>query len=223
MLKDKRMAALCEAVRAGVTVCDVGTDHAYVPVELILSGKAPRCVITDISAPSLEKGVKNAKMARCGDKISAYCTSGTLGVPLESDTDIVIAGMGGELIAEIIAQDERLKREDLRFVLQPMSKAEALRAYLAENGFLITDEVRVDVSGRIYTVILCQYIGKPYVLTDKELWLGVYDRTDEPFDLFYKEKVLKSLEVKLSGLKSAENQSKDEIQRIKDIIRSITE
>lgn len=223
MLKDKRMALICEMVREGVTVCDVGTDHAYVPVELILSGKAPKCIITDISAPSLEKGVKNAKMAGCGDKIASYCTSGTIGVPIEAKTDIVIAGMGGELIAEILNQDGRLKEKELRFVLQPMSKAEVLRSYLAENGFLITDEARVEEGGRVYTVILCQYTGENYTLTDKELWLGRIERAEQPIDAVYREKVIKSLKIKLSGIESAENRDENAIVRLKELICTLNE
>jgi len=222
MLKDERLKTLCEAVRGGVTVCDVGTDHAYVPVELILSGKTPECIITDISAPSLEKGVNNAKMAGCGEKITAYCTSGTLGVAFDGETDIVIAGMGGELIAQIIEQDRRLKSPSFRFVLQPMSKAEELRCYLAENGFEMTDEVKIESGGRIYAVISCKYSGTPYSLTEREQLLGSFERKGDPLEKGYSDRVLSALKIRLKGLESAENRNEAEILCIKAQINAVS-
>ena len=221
MLKDDRLKTLCEAVRGGVTVCDVGTDHAYVPIELILSGKTPRCIITDISAPSLEKGVNNAKMAGCGEKITAYCTSGTLGVAFDGETDIVIAGMGGELIAQIIEQDAQLKAPSFRFVLQPMSKAEELRCYLAENGFEMTDEVKTESGGRIYAVITCKYSGATYTLTERQQLLGSFERKGDPLERGYTNRVLSALKIRLKGLENAENRNEAEISRLREQIDSI--
>ena len=223
MLKDERMKAIYSALREGVTVMDVGTDHALIPIELILSGKAPKCILTDISAPSLEKGVKNAKKALCGDKITAYCTNGTLGVPLEGETDVIIAGMGGELIAEIIEQDPRFKNEGIRLVAQPMSKAEVLREYLAKNGFEVTAEVKVESCGRIYSVISAFYTGNVKELSNKQAYLGFFINADDPLEDSYKNKVVKALRTKLDGLKSAEKVNEEEISELSSVIKEITE
>ena len=223
MLKDERMKAIYSALREGVTVMDVGTDHALIPIELILSGKAPRCILTDISAPSLEKGVKNAKKAQCGDKITAYCTNGTLGVPIEGETDVIIAGMGGELIAEIIEQDQRFKGENVRIVAQPMSKAEVLREYLAKNGFEASAEVKVQSCGRIYSVISARYSGKKTAISHRQAYLGFFINANDPLEDSYKNKVVKALKTKLDGLKSAENLNQDEISELSSVINEITE
>ena len=218
MLTDARMKVISEAVREGVTVCDVGTDHAHIPIELIKSGKAKRCIITDISAPSLEKGIANAKAEGCIDRISAYCANGTLGVPLDPVTDIIIAGMGGELISQIIGQDERLKDTAFRFVLQPMSKAEILRSFLADNGFKMTEEKKVESAGRIYAVILCAYEGDPYVISERERYLGVSHSVTDPLACEYAKRTRKAIETKLSGLMSAENKDEGEINALKALL-----
>jgi tRNA (adenine22-N1)-methyltransferase len=174
--------------------------------------------MTDISAPSLEKGVKNAKNAGVADKISAYCTNGTLGVPLDNDTDIIIAGMGGELIAQILDQDVRLKNGKFRFILQPMSKAEALREYLAENGFEITAEEKTEAVGRVYAVISCRYVGKTYELTFKDRFLGYGFDESRPLDRKYAEKILNAFNIKLKGLEAAEFKDTAEIEPLKSYI-----
>ena len=91
MLKDNRMRAIAEFIRDGATVCDVGTDHAFIPVHLLLSGKCKSAVITDISAPSLEKGVTNVKRNGLSDRVTAFCANGTLGAELDGVTDVIIA------------------------------------------------------------------------------------------------------------------------------------
>ena len=221
MIKDDRMRTIYGMVRAGVTVCDVGTDHAHIPIELILSGKAPRCIITDISAPSLEKGIANARIAGCGDKISSYCANGTLGVPLDNDMDVIIAGMGGELISDILRQDKRLRSNAYGFVLQPMSKPEALRSFLAENGFEMIDEVKTEALGRVYAVIKCRYTGKAYKLTEREIYLGCFTRSDAPLEKRYAEKVISSLETRLEGLKRSDTVNEAEISQLEHLISEI--
>ena len=220
MLKDERMKALYGAVRTNVTVCDVGTDHASIPIELILSGKSPRCIITDISAPSLEKGAMNAKSAGCSDKISAFCANGTLGVPLDDEMDVIIAGMGGELISQILDQDIRLKNSKYRFALQPMSKADELRSYLAQSGFEILSESKVKAVGRVYPIIVCAYTGKTYALDTVTRLLGFKSATNG-LEKEYAERVIKALSVKLDGIKSAENPDTLLIERLENEINEV--
>ena len=211
MLKDERLKAIVGMIRKGVTVCDVGTDHAYIPIELILTGVSDKCIITDISAPSLSKGVSNAQKNGCADKISAYCTNGTLNVPIEGKTDFIIAGMGGELISEILAQDVRLHNSEHRFTLQPMSKAEELRLYLAKNGFEIQREIKVESIGRIYPVINAKFTGKSYIPSDSVILLG-FDRAESELEKRFALRLLDTLKNKLSGIKNAEIPDKEQIE-----------
>lgn len=223
MIKDERMSAVLSLVRDGVTVCDVGTDHGYIPIELILSGRTRKCIMTDISAPSLEKGVRNAKNEHCDGKIEAYCTSGTLGVPFDATMDFVIAGMGGELIAEILEQDARLKNPNFGFVLQPMSKADVLRKYLADNGFDTQTEIKTVSCGRVYSVMRCIYSGVRRTLSIKERLLGGFAVANDKAEQAYAEKLLAASKVRLSGLQKADVKDEAEITDVTEQINVLEE
>ena len=200
MLKDNRMRAIAAFIRDGGVVCDVGTDHAYIPTELILNGKCTGAVITDISAPSLEKGIANVKKNGIGDKVRAFCANGTLGADLENVTDVIIAGMGGELISAILSQDARLKNEAYRFVLQPMSRAEELRIFLAENGFETETEIKVESEGRVYAVLCVRYTGKVFTADTRYILLGATPNAENEADIRYAEKLLHVLQIKKNGV-----------------------
>lgn len=227
MLKDERMAVICSMVRDGAVVCDVGTDHAIIPAELLKSGKCSRAVITDISVPSLEKGIKNIKKEGLEDKVSAFAANGTLGAELDGVTDIVIAGMGGELIAGIIAQDERLKSPGLHFILQPMSRAPQLRTFLYENGFEITDEKKASVERRVYAVINAEYTGvkKQHVLRDIYLGPGEFLSRENVSDKRYAEKELEQIKTKIRGIDSSAAPLKHAAERseLEGIAREISD
>ncbi len=200
MLKDNRMRVIADLVRQGATVCDVGTDHAFIPVELLLSGKCRSAVITDISAPSLEKGVTNVRKNGLSDKVKPFYANGTLGAELDGVTDVIIAGMGGELISEILSQDPRLKNEALRFILQPMSRAEELRLFLSENGFETESEIKVESEGRVYAVLSVKYTGNPFTADTRYILLGATPNAENEADKRYAEKLIRVLQTKKDGI-----------------------
>ena len=222
MLKDGRMETIYGMVRRGVTVCDVGTDHAIIPIELVKNGVCPSAIATDISAPSLEKGIRNIKKAGCASKIKTYCTNGTLSVPLEKEMDFIIAGMGGELIVKIISQDERLKDRNFRFILQPMTRAEELRTFLAENGFKMLKESKAEGDGRIYAVINAYYTGERYSISSMETLFGVTPAPQNELELRYAEKEEKRLNTKLIGLENSDTDASiAEKERTRELLSTV--
>ncbi len=148
----------CAELVEGDNVCDVGTDHGYLPAYLILSGKCSHAIAADINPMPLEAAKRTAAEAGVNDRMEFYLSDGLEGIPLDNVTDIVAAGMGGELIHKILtacAHTAKCKA----FILQPMTKAEFLRSSLAESGFEIIRE-KAAVEGRfVYTVMRCLYTG----------------------------------------------------------------
>ena len=142
-------------------VADVGSDHAYLPVWLYLNKRIKKAFATDISINSVEKIKRN---------ISRYNISHEIIVPVLSDglsafdnnfydageiTHIVIAGMGGNNIAQIIGSSTIAKQKIL--ILQPNTNIEFLREFLYNNKFNITDENLIVDNRRFYVAICAKY------------------------------------------------------------------
>ncbi len=215
MLKDSRMARIYATVRPSDTlgVCDVGTDHAHIPIELIKNGIVPFAIATDISRPSLEKGERNIAALGLCDRISTYVANGTLGVPLDGIGDIIIAGMGGELISSILLSDARLSSRQFHFILQPMTKHAELRDALARNGFETEHEYCTSDGERIYFIMSVYYTGNVRELSLRELILGVNTEPSEALTE-YAHRRLSQSERELSGVMSASHPSTDETERL---------
>ena len=147
---DKRLALCAEMVK-GNFVCDVGTDHAYLVSELLTSGKCTAAVAADINEKPLKAAENTLRAAGVLNKTKLIISDGLKNIPLENITDIVIAGMGGELIAKILSECDRLQGKNL--ILQPMTRSEKLIKFLFENGFEIISQKAVSDGKFFYTVI----------------------------------------------------------------------
>ncbi|MCM1022564.1 MAG: Nif3-like dinuclear metal center hexameric protein [Prevotella sp.] len=147
---DKRLQLCAEFVR-GERVCDVGTDHAYLVAELLSSGKCVTAAASDINEKPLAAARETLAKAGVSDRADIILSDGLKNVPESGITDIVIAGMGGELIAEILSDCGWLEGKNL--ILQPMSRADVLIRRLCEGGFEILAQRAVSDGKFRYTVI----------------------------------------------------------------------
>ncbi len=168
---DARLSAVASLVRDGVTLYDIGSDHAYLPASLLTQNKIPFAYICDVARGPLSKAEKTVNEYGVGDKCRLCLSDGMKSVDVIPPCDISIAGMGGELIASIIDACPDVRNPDVRLVLQPMTRGEELRKYLCENGFEILYEITV-FEGKYYTVISCRYTGNKYELSPSELLIG---------------------------------------------------
>ncbi|MDR1002738.1 MAG: class I SAM-dependent methyltransferase [Oscillospiraceae bacterium] len=146
-------------VRKGSVTADIGTDHALLPIWLLENGVCPFVYASDINEKPLETARRNIERHGLSDKITVLCGSGLERIETNAVSDIVIAGMGGGLIAEILSQAAWTKHSRYRLILQPMSKQAELRLWLGENGFDIVREIAVTDHGKDYTVICAEFSG----------------------------------------------------------------
>jgi len=154
---DKRLTAIAELVREGATVCDVGTDHAFLPCHLARTGKYGQIYACDLNPNPLE--IAKKQIQHQGVDVILFQSNGLENAPKADD--VIIAGMGGELIAEIIAgMPDGFRSAKLRLILQPMTRAEHLRQGLAENGFEIISEQVVQENNRRFTIIYAKLKGE---------------------------------------------------------------
>lgn len=167
-----RLSSALPFVREGCFFADVGTDHAYLPLYLCLTGKIRGAVASDIGKGPLSIAKANIKAYGLENKISTCLSDGLKELAPYAPEDIAIFGMGGELIASILSAVPFTKDERLRFILQPMTKTETLRAYLLGEGFEILDETLTKDEGRIYQTLSVAYDGKKRTCSPLALLVG---------------------------------------------------
>lgn len=155
---DGRLQAAADFVTPGGAAVDVGTDHGYLPVYLVESGRVKRALAADINSQPLESARRNIAEAGLEDQIGVLQTDGLDGIDLEQFTDVILAGMGGMLIAEIL--ERRMPLAGLNLILQPMTQAPFLRRWLCEKGFQILAETPAQAAGKVYAIINARYDGQ---------------------------------------------------------------
>ena len=169
---DKRLLSCAGYVRAGAVFADIGTDHGYLPIFLLHSGIATRAVLSDINRGPLSSAERNVSAAGLSDRCEFVLTDGASALSGKGITDYAICGMGGELIARIIEDAPHLKEDGVRLILQPMTKQEHLRGYLAKSGFSVLDECFSFDSGKYYLTLVAEYTGTVRTLSFGEAELG---------------------------------------------------
>lgn len=206
-----RLGAIAAYVSEGSRVIDVGTDHAYIPIYLVKNKKVVSCIATDINKGPLEKAKKNIEDYKL-DNITLKLTNGLEGIPADAGDVIMISGMGGYLIIDILSRAPELVKAAKKLILQPQQDISEVRKYLHQIGFQIKDENFVKDDDKYYTVIVATHGEENY---DKE-YEYIYGKCliEKKLPIF-KEWLVKKDE-KLKGIyKSLQNQSSEHIERRK--------
>ena len=168
----ERLKTCASLVREGAVLADVGTDHAYLPIYLLSEGKIERAVLSDINEGPLLKAKENVIANGYSERVSLVLCDGACALAESGATDYSVCGMGGELIASIISSAPHLKDKKIRLILQPMSKPEALRSFLFDNGFSILEERYSFDEGKYYVSMLAEYSGKKEEYTSFDACFG---------------------------------------------------
>lgn len=198
---DPRLSMIAEMVGTCISCADIGSDHGRLGAFLLQNRQCESIVLTDISAPSLDKARKLIALLGLEEKTGFCVGDGAKALDRHVDT-AVIAGMGGETIAEIIeGADGRL--DGARLILQPNVAAPYLRGRLNACGYRISREALVRDGRRIYIIIEaaegCQ------ALTDMEIEVGPVFLKEKPALL--KDYAAFRLRVARKALAGAENGS----------------
>ena len=179
---DNRLGAAFGFCRSGVVSVDVGCDHARLAAALALE-KNCRVIASDVKDGPLEA----AKRTLTELGVTSVETVKSDGLDeIDYADDVIICGMGGELIADI-AERCRFKSENTRFILQPMTKADVMRKRLYKAGFELLEEKTAEDSGKIYSVMLWRFTGVSREIDEIEALCG------KNRDRIYLEKVAEKL------------------------------
>lgn len=150
----ERLQAIAELIPYKETMADIGTDHGFLPVYLIETGRSPQAIAADISEDSLEKAVQLAREKNMEDALSTRLGNGLEIIDASEVDNIVIAGMGGILISEILGKEPEKTKSFKRLILQPRSKIGFLRKWLRDNDFTIVSETLVKEVDKICEIIV---------------------------------------------------------------------
>ncbi len=168
-----RLLTVANMVKNAHSVADIGTDHAYVPIYLIKNNRIQKALAMDINEGPLMRADENIKKFHLEDFIETRISNGLDKLKnYEADT-VIIAGMGGILINEILDRGKDRLTSVKNYILQPMTAIEETRKYLENNNFCITDEKLAKEDNKIYTVISAVQ-GKMNIDKDINYYIGEY-------------------------------------------------
>lgn len=147
-----RLLACCNFVAPGDRIADVGCDHGYLSIHLLLQGIASSAIASDLREGPLQSAVINAEKYGVRDKMQFFLSDGVRNIPRDFDT-LVCAGMGAHTMISILEDAPWLKDSKYRMILQCQIKTPMLRKYLSDNGWHITEESVLRDGKFLYTVM----------------------------------------------------------------------
>lgn len=207
-MNNKRLQKLFSLIPDGIGFADIGTDHGYVPAELAANGYPGEIFACDINALPLENARRTAEAQNVSERIAFLLCNG-ISPELDGHVDcVLIAGMGGDTICGILDRAEFLYLPGVRFLLQPMSKAEVLRYWLYNNGFDIHEEHIVPENGTLYTMFCASFTGKNCSVSELSYYLGAERlHSDKKLYVQQREALCRRLKSSLAGLSRSDDAS----------------
>lgn len=197
----------------GTRIADIGTDHAYIPIYLIENKKADYVIAGDICKGPVEIAKVNVEKHNLSDKIDVRLGGG-LSVLSEGDADtIIIAGMGGQLISEIIDNDLKISRS-CSLVLQPMNAQYELRKYLINNNFKIINEDIAVEGFKVYNIMNVSNGKQTEFKNDIEYHLPKYLKNHKYYKNLYDKKHREFTKV-INGLEHSKNTDTEKLKLYK--------
>lgn len=198
---------------SGNKIADIGTDHAYIPIYMIENNLAESFIAGDIRKGPVNIANNNVKKHNLSDKIEIRLGSG-LSVLKENEVDtIIIAGMGGILISEIIDNHINIARKSA-LVLQPMNGQYELRHFLHKNGFKITDEDICIEGFKVYNIINAVSGKQSQFKKDIEYHLPEYLKSNKHYKDLYNKKHREFVKI-INGLEKSNNTDKEKLELYK--------
>ncbi|RYL91591.1 SAM-dependent methyltransferase [Sporolactobacillus sp. THM7-4] len=169
----KRLRAVASFIPKQARIADIGSDHAHLPCVAIREGIVIRAVAGEVKEGPFRQAVSNVVEQKMTDAVSVRMGDG-LDVIERGEVDtIVIAGMGGELITEILERGLQKLTDENILILQPNIREPRCRLWLASRGWRITNEAIIEEEGHFYEIIRAERERSgPYLLTEEEQLMG---------------------------------------------------
>lgn len=207
----KRLQNVADMVTKGYIVADIGTDHGYVPIYLIKNGIVPKAYAMDINEGPLKIADKNIRLEGLQDKITTVLSDGMNEMTSGMAESVVIAGMGGDLIIDILNRGKNVKGIK-ELVLSPHKRVDLVRKYLLDNNWKITAENMVIDNNKYYTILKAAPEREESEYDETEIMYGrLLLLKKNPVLKQYLEKESKMYEEVLKKVKNSKNETKNSV------------
>lgn len=217
----RRLKAVAKAVTRGNVVADVGCDHAYISIYLIQEGYAPSVIAMDVNKGPLQRAKDNIKLHGYEQNIQTRLSNGLEKLNIKEADTILLAGMGGNLMTQILEEGSEVVKQAKELVLQPQSEISDLRRYLHSIGYeILSEEMLIDVD-KYYVVIKSKNVGQtiPY---EKEIYYLFGKNLLEERNLVLRQYLLKEKKQRDAVMiKLANSSSEQAIERMEEIKQEI--
>jgi len=215
----KRLQRVADSVTEGSRLADVGTDHGYIPIYLVEQGTCPAAVAGDVNKGPLERAAAHVQAAGLEDRISLRLGSGLKAVDVSEVDSVVMAGMGGELICQILRDSPEFMEAGREFILQPQSEIFKVRRLLHENGYRIEGEWNLLEDGKYYVIIKALPGRESYAHTGDYEYGKILIEEKDPLLADYLRKQLMKKKAIVERL--SETDHGDRIQELREEIQEI--
>ena len=153
----KRLELVASFVPQGAILLDVGSDHAYLPIELVEKGQIKGAIAGEVVEGPYQSAVKNVESHGLKEKIQVRLANGLAAFEEADQVSVIaIAGMGGRLIARILEEGLDKLANVERLILQPNNREDDLRIWLQGNGFQIVAESILEEAGKFYEILVVE-------------------------------------------------------------------
>ncbi len=207
-----RLRMIANLVPKCDSLCDIGTDHAYVAIYLAKKGVAKKIIAADIKKGPLMQAEKNIALFEAEGIVETRLSNGFEKIGEGEAECAIIAGMGGETIAEILENEKGCKY----FVLQMQTAHKHLREYLSSHGYIICDEAVCKEERKMYTAMLVTR-GEDQNLSEVEKEIGpVLIKKKEPLFYDYIRYRMYEIDSILKNMQHNENEKKTHFLYLKE-------
>ena len=220
-----RLRTLAQMVDQGARIADIGTDHAYLPIQLVKEGKVDYAIASDVAAGPLENAEKDIIAAGLKNKIETRLGSGLETISAKDRIDtVVIAGMGGKLMTNILNEAWSRNFHFATLILEPNVGEPGVREWLSAHKYQIINEKIIAEAGHIYELIKAQELENTISLTDRQMFFGP-EILKEKNQVFYQKwrDQLAYHQRLLTNLNKAQEKDGAHIKQIKYEIKMIEE
>jgi len=217
-----RLKTIADLVPKGTIVGDVGSDHGYVPIYLVENNICSRAIASDINEGPTENARQAVYEAGLTDVIDVRLGGGLEPYEVGEIETVIIAGMGGLLIKDILLERPEMTKSIKTFVLQPMVAQDELRAWLCQNGFTIIEERLSQEAHRMYEILVVEH-GQMTIDDPLNYEIGVkLLKENDPLSQVFIDKKIKKVRGIISGLEASnKEESKEKLPELKEKLQRL--